>query len=81
MILKYPVTLFGFVLWHLNVTVVCIEGEINEGAYITEAHYASGRALSEDEMDELTNIYHERLYNEYHQHMVMAAEYTMEGDR
>lgn len=59
-----------------------IEIDIGEGAWVHSAAYIDNNTeLTDDELDELSSIYQEEIYESAYSDAVNAAHERMEGDR
>lgn len=65
-----------------EVDILKIEGEISEGAQVTEAAYVhSDEDVSEEVMEYLSDKYQEQVYEMFFDNVVAYAEYVSEGER
>jgi hypothetical protein len=65
-----------------EVDILNVEGEISEGAQVTEAQYVdSDDDVSESVMEYLSDKYQEQVYEMFYDNVVGEAEYLSEGER
>ena len=58
-----------------EIEIISIDGEIGEGAYVTECRYVDNDADVPDSIiDWLNDAYQEHIYDEFYQDKVCAAE-------